>query len=82
MDRTTVTRNLKLLEKKGLVNIEPGKDQRERIVTLTDSGIKALVSALPYWEEAQHHVSEICGEDRTSHMVKEVSHMVSMLRKE
>jgi DNA-binding MarR family transcriptional regulator len=81
MDRTTVTRNLKLLEKKGLVNIEPGKDQRERVVTLTDNGFKALVSALPYWEEAQHHVAEICGEDRTSHMVKEISHMVSMLRK-
>jgi len=82
MDRTTETRNLKLLEKKRLVNIEPGKDQRERVVTLTDNGIKALVSALPHWEEAQHHVAEICGEDRIGHMVKEISHMVSMLRKE
>ena len=75
-------RALKLLEKKRLVNIEPGKDQRERVVTLTDNGIKALVSALPHWEEAQHHVAEICGEDRIGHMVKEISHMVSMLRKE
>lgn len=52
MDRTTVTRNLKLLEKKRLVNIEPGRDQRERVVTITANGINALLSALPYWEEA------------------------------
>ncbi|NVM25792.1 MAG: MarR family transcriptional regulator, partial [Desulfobacterales bacterium] len=82
MERTTVTRNLKLLEKRGLVRIEAGKDQRERVVSITDNGIKALVSALPFWEEAQQHVAGILGEDRTSNIVKEISSMVSMLRKE
>jgi len=81
MDRTTVARNLKLLEKKGFVNIKPGEDQRERIVTITDQGSEALLSGLPLWEKAQHHVAEIIGEDKTNHIVKELSQMVKVLRK-
>jgi len=81
MDRTTVTRNLNLLEKKGLVKIEPGKDQRERVVTITDKGIDALLSGHPLWEEAQHHVAEIIGEDKSNSIVKELSDMVFMFRK-
>ena len=81
MDRTTVTRNLKLLDNKGLVKIEPGKDQREKMVTITDKGIEALLAGHPFWEEAQNHVAEIIGEDRSNRIVKELSHMVSMLRK-
>jgi len=80
MDRTTVTRNLKLLEGKELVRIEPGDDQRERVVTITEIGINALESALPYWEEAQEHVAAVFGRERSDRMVKELSNMVSKLR--
>ena len=80
MDRTTVTRNLKLLEKKGHIKIEPGKDQRERVVTLTDEGAETLVAALPYWQEAQRHVDEIFGEQNARHMIKALSQMVSTMR--
>jgi len=81
MDRTTVTRNLKVLEKKGLVKIQLGEDQRKKVVTITDKGIDVLLSGYPFWEEAQHHVAEIIGEDKSNHIVKELSDMVSMLRK-
>jgi len=80
MDRTTVTRNLRLLEDRELVSIESGEDQRERVVTLTDKGMKALVSALPCWEEAQQHVVEVFGRERSGRLVKELSTMVSVLR--
>ncbi len=52
-DQTTLTRNLKLLAKKGLVNIEAGEDRRVRIVSLTDLGAKTLAQALPLWEQVQ-----------------------------
>jgi DNA-binding MarR family transcriptional regulator len=81
MDRTTVTRNLKLLEKKGLAKIETGEDQRERVVTITGKGIDALLSGCPFWEKAQHHVAEIIGGDKSNRIVKELSDMVSLLRK-
>ncbi|MCJ7774271.1 MAG: hypothetical protein MUP22_14205, partial [Desulfobacterales bacterium] len=56
-----------------------GEDQRERVVTLTHDGIESLNAALPFWEKAQHYVTEIFGKDRTHHVVKEVSKMTSML---
>ncbi len=81
MERTTVTRNLKLLENRGFVKIEPGKDQRERVVTLTKDGVSILHTALPFWEEAQNHVANIFGKDRTDQMVSEISKLTSKLGK-
>ena len=53
MDRTTLTRNLRPLERRGLVRIEPGPDRRERYITLTGAGREALAKALPVWRTAQ-----------------------------
>ncbi len=52
-DRTTLTRNLRLLEAKGLIRIEQGADRREREIGLTEAGRKALAKAYPLWKEAQ-----------------------------
>ena len=38
MDRTTMTRNLKPLERQGLIGIGPGRDRRYRVVRLTARG--------------------------------------------
>lgn len=56
MDRTTLTRNLKPLESQGLLTIDAGTDRRKHLVRLTERGHQALVSALPYWEQAQERV--------------------------
>lgn len=61
-DQTTLTRNLKVLEKRGLVAIEPGKDRRVKLVSLTDSGQDILAQALPRWKEAQVEVMQQLGE--------------------
>ena len=53
MDRSTLVRNLKPLEKRGLVVSRPGKDRRTRSVYLTESGRLELSQAIPYWEKAQ-----------------------------
>ena len=63
-DRTTLTRNLKLLEKKGLVQIGPGSDQREREITITERGRDTLRVAYPLWQEVQAKVIEALGADR------------------
>jgi DNA-binding MarR family transcriptional regulator len=52
-DQTTMTRNVKLLEKQGLVAITPGKDRRIKLISLTTEGQAALEQALPIWERAQ-----------------------------
>lgn len=64
MDRTTLTRNLKPLEKKGLVKIEQGKDRRERYLFITPDGQAALNRAYPLWETAQEKMKSILGAER------------------
>ncbi len=61
MDRTTLTRNLKPLEKRGLIRTARGKDTRVHEIRLTAKGRTALQAALPYWEEAQQSILETLG---------------------
>ena len=54
LDRTTLTRNLKPLERDELLSTGPGEhDARERLIALTDAGRDKLAEALPRWREAQ-----------------------------
>ncbi len=61
MDRTTLTRNLKPLERAGLVQIEPGVDRRARLVSITETGREALAQALPLRQAAQDSLVEALG---------------------
>lgn len=74
MDRTTLTRNLKPLESQGYLRIYPGKDRRQREVTLQAAGRKILTKALPLWEGVQTHVVESLGKDRTGRLLKDLQH--------
>lgn len=62
LDRTTLTRNLKLLEDRQLIMLAPGEDQRTRVIRLTEHGEEALQTALPLWEKAQRQVVAQLGE--------------------
>ncbi len=54
MDRTTLTANLKPLERRGLVEVTvDGADRRSRLMALTACGRQLLAAALPMWERAQ-----------------------------
>ena len=64
MDRTTLARNLKPLEKRGFISTAKGKDRRTKTVTLTEQGADAISDALPRWEKAQKMVVEKMGENR------------------
>lgn len=54
MDRTTLTANLKPLQRRGLVSVavDPG-DRRGRRLALTAEGRALLARALPLWRQAQ-----------------------------
>jgi DNA-binding MarR family transcriptional regulator len=50
MDRTTLTANLKPLQRRGLVRVKPDRhDRRGRRLTLTPSGRTLLAAAAPVW---------------------------------
>ena len=58
LERTSLTRELKLLEERGLVSIRPGEDRRARVVEVTSKGRNALAAAYPRWRAAQSRVRE------------------------
>lgn len=63
MDRTTVTANLKPLERRGLVAVavDPS-DRRSRRLSLTPAGRKLLAEAFPLWEGTQEEVQKLAGD--------------------
>lgn len=73
MDRTTLTRNLKILEGRGFIAVGPGKDGRTKSVKLTSEGREMLVKALPYWEQAQQKIVHGLGLSRFKALLKELA---------
>ena len=64
MDRTTLSRNVDLLEEQGLTSRRPSSvDARVREVELTERGGRELDGAYPRWVEAQRTVEEALGEE-------------------
>jgi DNA-binding MarR family transcriptional regulator len=53
LDKTTVSRNLKLLESNGWIEVTVGKDRRQRLFTLTAVGRERLTEATHKWHAAQ-----------------------------
>ena len=81
LERTTLTRNLKPLEKQELIKIERGNDSRTRIVTLTDKGCRVLEKMLPLWEEAQSYVTKQLGLDRWEDLLGHLSATIKLAEK-
>ena len=53
IDRTTLTRNLSLAERRDLVTTKAGEDSRERLIEITAAGRALASSAFPAWHAAQ-----------------------------
>jgi DNA-binding MarR family transcriptional regulator len=73
MDRTTLTRNLRPLERGGFITIELGRDRRARQVVLTTRGQQLLTKAAPLWEHIQARVAEGFGVERLQQLFHELS---------
>lgn len=64
MDPTTLTRNLRPLQKRNLVELVVAEeDKRTRVLRLTDGGRALLKEARPGWEAAQRQMAEVLAED-------------------
>ncbi len=56
LDKTTVSRNLKLLERSGWIECSTGADRRKREFGLTAEGRKRLQQTKSHWKQAQNHL--------------------------
>jgi DNA-binding MarR family transcriptional regulator len=75
LDQTTLTRSLRLLQKQGLLEISRRSARRQRFVTLTDSGVKALALAVPLWRGVQAKFLSDMGKDNWSVLRNELERL-------
>lgn len=60
LDRTTLTANLKPLERRGLVKVKvDAEDKRSRRLTLTPAGRAVLAAAAPIWKRAHARAEQL-----------------------
>lgn len=64
LDRSTMGRNIRVVEKLGLVTTERGDDQRESVVSLSEHGTAVLRQAEPVWQECQGEIARRIGPER------------------
>lgn len=81
MSPATLSRNLKPLQRDGLVRIAPGTDRRTRYVELTPAGHDALEQARPLWRAVQAQVREIAGPQRIEALLNELQGLVADIRR-
>ncbi|GGU78712.1 transcriptional regulator [Pseudomonas laurentiana] len=70
LDRSTLGRNLRVLEADGLVALAEGDDLRNRLVLLTEQGKARLSAAEPAWEQAQLKMVTALGEAQRDELVR------------
>lgn len=80
-DRTTLTRNLRVLQQGGLIRIQEGEDRRSREVTMTARGRDAVAKATPCWERAQAHVVGQVGAEHWKVLREELDMMIALGRR-
>ncbi|MBW3608116.1 MAG: MarR family winged helix-turn-helix transcriptional regulator [Actinobacteria bacterium] len=74
LDRTTLTRNVQVLEERGLVRTSESEDDRRvRIVSLTLEGSRVLSGALVGWEQMHAVVEKRFGRERLSALYDELA---------
>lgn len=61
LERSTMGRNIQVLQKLGLVEAEKGEDQREAAIRLSARGKSLIDEAQPVWADCQRRVEERAG---------------------
>lgn len=78
LDRTTLTRNLRPLEKQGMIKTGAGEDRRTRMISLSKKGLNKLKKAIPLWEQAQKEVTKYMGDSRFNKFLNELNYVEKM----
>jgi len=80
MDRTTLSRNVNVLEKDGLCESTPGQeDKRQREIKLSREGKQTLEKAYPLWKEAQEHFYSFFDEDEWKENVSQFDKIINAI---
>ncbi|MAZ44669.1 MAG: MarR family transcriptional regulator [Legionellales bacterium] len=81
MDRTTLTRNLKPLEKLGLIETVTPRDKRSKAYALTEKGREVLARSIPVWEKAQTSLVTEMGNERFNGLLGDLDAITKLVTK-
>ena len=80
LERTSLTRNLDVLERNGWVELQTGEeDLRQRVVSLSKKGYEQLDQAIPYWKKAQKAIANEMGQDTITGLREILSEMTEVI---
>jgi len=79
MERTTLLRNLRPLQRDGLVRAKGGGRGGRVEVQITEKGRTALAKMLPAWRSAQDKVVAILGQERWSAIIRDLEDVAMKL---
>jgi DNA-binding MarR family transcriptional regulator len=79
IDQTTLTRNLAILAREGLIAVLDRPSGREKSWGLTASGAELMTKAKPLWEKAQAEIRSRLGTQRTRSLHGNVFELVSAI---
>lgn len=63
LDRSTMGRNAKVLQRMGLIEPAASDDHRETSITLTDAGRDIVERGAPLWDKAQDEIEARLGDE-------------------
>jgi DNA-binding MarR family transcriptional regulator len=72
-DSTTLSRTLKPLQKDGLIAVKPGKDARERVLSITPKGRALVDKVRPVWEAVQSKLQSSIGAAHWDRLLNELA---------
>ena len=76
MDRTTLARDVQVLDRHGLVTITPAEaDRRRKLLTVTPAGFAVLADATPRWKALQSEVAAAVGTDALADIIAGLVHL-------
>jgi DNA-binding MarR family transcriptional regulator len=82
MDRTTLGRGIKPLERDGLIAIGDGPDGRTKSLKLTAAGRKKMAQAILCWQEAQTEFETAFGVAESAALRATLERVVSIIPRE
>jgi DNA-binding MarR family transcriptional regulator len=68
LDRSTVGRNAKVLERMELLTIGNGEDHREAVLTITPKGREILEKGAPLWDGVQDEIDARLGREKAQQL--------------
>ncbi len=65
MEKSTTSRNIERMKKKGWIEIVPAQDERKKLLKVTPAGEEILGKVHEAWEDAQAKAVSLLGEEGT-----------------